>query len=206
MSNLEDKVASLSTEVSSVKADQSRLLVAINNIQRAVSPTTPLLPEILRLSMLSRSTWTTPPTIEELHIRIVDLFAQKEHHAEAVIDDFSSPPRCRLDLCRTPQNCRGPSSSNRSRDSPSSTAPHRRSFGCCISRISSTRHRDLRIVRRRHCHCRLCHGGEAMGGDAARVFWLQFPPRPYSYGPPSTSIMGSFHQARIGSVTAQGVG
>jgi hypothetical protein len=132
MSNLEDKVVSLSIEVSSIKADQSRLLVAINNIQRAVSPTTSPLPEILRLSTLSRSTLTAPPTIEELRIRIADLFAQKEHHAEAVIDDFSSPLRCRPDPRRTPQSCRGPSSPNRSRDSPSSAAPCRCSFGCCI--------------------------------------------------------------------------
>jgi hypothetical protein len=45
--NLEDKVTGMSTEVSSLKADQDRLHITINNIQRGVRATTPLLPEIL---------------------------------------------------------------------------------------------------------------------------------------------------------------
>jgi hypothetical protein len=74
MANLEGKVASLSIEVLSVKADQSRLLVVIN-IQRIVSPTTSPLPEILQPPAPSRSTLTAPPTIEVLCTRIADLFA-----------------------------------------------------------------------------------------------------------------------------------
>jgi hypothetical protein len=81
--DLEDKVAGQSTEVSSLKADQDRLHVAIN-IQGDVSPTMPLLPDISWPPASSRSTLTAPPTIEELRIRIATLFAlREEHHVEA---------------------------------------------------------------------------------------------------------------------------
>jgi hypothetical protein len=59
MANLEDKVACLSTEVSSSKADQSHLLIAIKNIQWAISSTTSLLSKIMRHATPSRSTLTT---------------------------------------------------------------------------------------------------------------------------------------------------
>jgi hypothetical protein len=69
-------LSTLSTEVSSLNIDQGRLLIAINNIQRAVSLTTSLLLEISWPPTPSRSTLTAPPTIEELRLRIVALFAQ----------------------------------------------------------------------------------------------------------------------------------
>jgi hypothetical protein len=138
MAKLEDKVAPLSTEVSSVKADQSCLLVAINNIQRAVSPTTSPLPEILQPPAPSRSTLTAPPIIEELRIMIAALFSQNgERYAEAVFDIFSSPPRHWPDSCHTPPSCRSPSSPNRSRNSLSSAAPCRCSSECCVNVLKS---------------------------------------------------------------------